>query len=172
MVTYGSIERQSIGAFGTIGALYDARTDTLEGTNLFNKTLPDTLVKTIDYAHSKYEIDLNNSQRETFNKLNIEASLRLSLLGGLVDISGSAKYLKQTKTDERTVRVTLIGELTTKREYLEISMDELHNYFTPNALENPHATHVVTGIIWGAKVAATFEQRVENKDVLQKSKAS
>jgi hypothetical protein len=94
--------------------------------------------------------------------MNIEASLKLSLLGGLINISGSAKYLKQTKSDNHTVRVTFLCKVTTKQDHLQISMADLYQYFSPNALNNLNATHVVTGILWGANVAATFERIVNN----------
>ncbi|CAF4982385.1 unnamed protein product, partial [Rotaria socialis] len=41
-----------------------------------------------------------------------------------------------------------------------------------DALENPNATHVVTGIMWGANVAATFEQVAENFEEVQKVEGS
>lgn len=160
----GAIERQAVGRHGALGSLYDIRTDKLEGTNLFNKNLPPSLIEISDNAQCIYELDFNNSQKETFNKLNIEGNLKLSLLSGLTDIGGSAKFLKQTKTDGHTVRVTYICKAKTKREHLQISMAELHQYFLPDALENPNATHVITGIIWGANVAATFEQVVQNRE--------
>jgi hypothetical protein len=159
---FGSIERHNIDGHGTIGSLYDVRTDKLEGTNLFNKVLPNEFVLTTDNAHVDYEIDFNNSQKETFNRMNIEANLKLSLFGGLIDIDGSAKYLKQTKTDDHTVRVTLVGMVKTKQEHLQISMVELDKYISLDAINNQNATHVVTGIKWGANVAATFEQIVKN----------
>ncbi len=80
--------------------------------------------------------------------------------------------MKQTKTDNQTVRVTYICIINTKQENLQISMADLHQYFSPEALENSNATHVVTGILWGANIAATFEQIVQNpekvKDIEEK----
>lgn len=56
--------------------------------------------------------------------------------------------------------MTFLYETQTKNERLLISMADLHQYFSPAALENLDATHVVIGITWGAKVVATFEQTV------------
>ncbi|CAF4842861.1 unnamed protein product [Rotaria socialis] len=104
--------------------------------------------------------------------MNIEASLKLSLMAGIVDITGSAKYLKETKTDSLTIRVTYVYKVKTKQEQLHIAMAGLSEYFSADALENPNATHVVTGIMWGANVAATFEQVAENLEEVQKVEGS
>ncbi|CAF1462496.1 unnamed protein product [Rotaria sp. Silwood1] len=162
-----AIERQAVCRHGFIGSLYDIRTDKLEGTNLFKKKLPEEFIDVSDIAHTSYELLSNNSQKETFDKMNIEANLKLSLMAGMVEISGSAKYMKQTKTDSRTIRVTYIYKVKTKQVQLHVSMAGLSDYFSDDALENPNATHVVTGIMWGANVAATFEQVVEDHEQLQ-----
>jgi len=163
----GSITKQSFGRHGFIGSLYDIRCDRFEGGNLFNQTLPSSMILTSDCANSYYIVDENISQKDTFNKLNVEASLKLSLMAGLIKVEGSAKYLNQTKTDSRTVRVTFMLNVKTKQEYLQISMAGLSKYFSADALENPNATHCVIGIIWGARVAATFEQILSSSEAAE-----
>ncbi|CAF2845263.1 unnamed protein product [Rotaria sp. Silwood2] len=167
MASNDEVERQAICRQGFIGSLYDIRTDKLEGTNLFKKKLPEEFINVRDNPHTDYELLFHNSQKETFNKMNIEASLKLSLLGGMINITGSAKYLKQTKEDSRTIRVTYVYKVKTKTERLLISMGGLSEYFSEDGLENPNATHMVTGIMWGANVAATFEQVVDNHDQVE-----
>ncbi|CAM4905851.1 unnamed protein product [Rotaria socialis] len=172
MASADAIERQTVCRRGFIGSLYDIRTDKLEGTNLFKKKLPEEFIDVSDNAHTSYELLFNNSQKETFDKMNIEASLKLSLMTGILDIAGSAKYLKETKTNSLTIRVTYVYKVKTKQEQLHISRDGLSDYCSVDALKNPNATHVVTGIIWGANVAATFEQEAENLEEVQKVEGS
>ncbi|CAF1448075.1 unnamed protein product [Rotaria sp. Silwood1] len=155
---YERIKRQAIGRQGFIGSLYDIRNDRFEGRSLFNQTVPSSNISTTDCAHSTYIVDENESQKETFTSLNIDASMKISLMAGLFNIEGSAKYLNQTKTNSRTVRVTHILQMKTKKDHLHISMSDLCQYFSSDALENPNATHCVIGITWGANVAATFEE--------------
>ncbi|CAF4000405.1 unnamed protein product [Rotaria sp. Silwood1] len=152
------IKKQAVGRQGFIGSLYDVRSDRFEGGNLFNRELPSSFITTTDCAFSNYFIDENSSQKDTFNKVNIEASMKVSLLAGLVKLEGSAKYLNQTKTDSRTVRLTSMLQMKTKQEQLQISRADLIDYLSLDALESPNATHCVIGIMWGANVAATFEQ--------------
>ncbi|CAF0982060.1 unnamed protein product [Adineta ricciae] len=158
------ITRQAIGRLGDIGSLYDVRTDKFEGRNLFNRQLPSSYIKSEDCAFSAYIYDENESQKDTFNKLNIDGSLKLSLMAGLLKVEGSAKYLQQTKTDSRTVRVTHILHMKTKSERLQISMADLCDYFASDAFENSNATHCIIGITWGANVAATFEQTLSTTE--------
>ncbi len=160
----GLIERQAIGRSGIIGSLYDVRTDQFVMGNLFQEALPSAFIKTSDCANLTYGLDFHNSQKETLDDLNIEASLKIALMAGLLKLEGSAKYLQQTKTNSNTVRVTFIYKLKTKQEDLQVSTKGLHEYFSSFAFENPDVTHVVIGIKWGANVAATFERTVEKRD--------
>ncbi|CAF5076755.1 unnamed protein product, partial [Rotaria sp. Silwood1] len=156
-----------VGRHGDIRSLYDIRTDRFEGGNLFNQDLPEGLVSTTDCANSDYFVDENISQKDTFNKLNVEASMKLSLMAGLIKVEGSAKYLNQTKTNSRTVRVTFMFNVRTKQQRLQVSRAELYKYFSPDALENPNATHCVVGITWGAQIAATFEENVATSEAAE-----
>lgn len=163
MTSSGQITRQAVGRYeGRIGMLYDVRTDAFEGGSLFKKDPPESMIKSIDSSHVITEIDFNNSQKETFKKLNIDANMSLSIMGGLIKVSGSAKYLTQTKTDSRSVRISFIYNTKTKFEHLQISTAGLAEYISQDALNNLNATHVVIGVLWGANVVATFEQTVEN----------
>ncbi|CAF3570084.1 unnamed protein product [Rotaria socialis] len=165
--TGGAITKQAFGRHGFIGSLYDIRSDRFEGGNLFNRPLESSMILTADSASSDYIVDENISQKDTFNKLNIEASMKLSLMAGLIQLEGSAKYLNQTKTDSRTVRVTFMLNLKTKQEHLQISRADLYQYFSSDALENRNATHCVISIIWGARVAATFEEIMTNSEAAE-----
>ncbi|CAF3704388.1 unnamed protein product [Rotaria sordida] len=162
-----TIVKQAIGRHEFIGSLYDIRSDRFEGRNLFNQELPPSYISTADCAYTTYIVDENESQKDTFNKLNIDASMKVSLMAGLLNVEGSAKYLNQTKTDSRTVRVTHILHMKTKKQHLHISMTDLCNYFSSDALDNPNATHCVIGITWGANVAATFEENFATSQAAQ-----
>ena len=154
--------KQAIGRHGIIGSLYDIRSDQFEGGNLFNQEVPPSIVLTTDCASSDYLVDDNQSQSDTLKNLNIEGSMKLSLIAGVITAEGSAKYLTQTKTDSRTVRVTFTYKAKTKHEHLQINMTDLLKCVSFEALQNPHATHCVIGITYGACVAATFEQKTNN----------
>ena len=154
-----AVTKQAIGRHGIIGSLYDIRNDQFEGGNLFNCVVSSPIILTTDCASSEYLVDDNKSQSATLKNLNIEGSMKLNLLAGVIKAEGSAKYLNQTKTDSRTVRVTFSFKAKTKHEHLQINMKDLCNYISHDALNNPDATHCVIGVTYGACVAATFEQK-------------
>lgn len=162
MNTYTVTTKQAIGRHGIIGSLYDIRSDQFEGGNLFNQQVPSPITLTTDCASSDYLVDDNQSQSETLNNLNIEGSMKLSLMCGAIKAEGSAKYLNQTKTDSKTVRVTFTFKAKTKHEHLQINMTDLLQYVSYDGLQNPYATHCVIGVTYGACVAATFEQTANN----------
>ena len=168
MSSSGVIERQAIGRSGLIGSLYNGRTDQFVMGNLFKKTLPLPFIQTSDCANVSYWLDFHNSQKETLDNLNIEASLKIGLMAGVFQLEGSGKYLQQIKTDSHIVRVTFIYKAKTKQQDLHVSTEGLYEYFSDYAFENPDVTHVVIRIQWGANVAATFERTVEKRDDVER----
>ncbi|CAF4110175.1 unnamed protein product [Adineta steineri] len=160
----GLIERHAIGRFKDLGSLYDIRKDEFQMERLFKDTLSESYIETNDCPSLNYWFDYHDSEKQTLDKLNVEANLKLSLMAGFVHAEGSVKYLTQTKRNSHTVRGTFIYQVKTKHQRLSVSMEKLCKYFSSYAFENPSATHVVVGITWGANVAATFEQIVENSD--------
>ncbi|KAF3857757.1 hypothetical protein F7725_010958 [Dissostichus mawsoni] len=81
-------------------------------------------------------------------------------LGGLVQVGGSAKYLNDSKTSKNHASVTLNYQATTK--FHELSMNQLgrDNVKHPYVFEKGIATHVVTGILYGAQAFFVFDREV------------
>ena len=57
------------------------------------------------HQDNNYVVD--ESYLDRFNNLDIDASLKLSFMGGMVSVSGSAKYLEDRALTENTVSTTL-----------------------------------------------------------------
>lgn len=110
--------------------------------------------------NSDFEIVATESIQDKSSALNVEASLKASFLSGLVEVDGSAKYLNDHKMSKRQARVTLNYKATTK--FQELSMNHLgrgnmkHSYVFDQGL----ATHVVTGILYGAQAFFVFDREV------------
>ncbi|XP_053279908.1 uncharacterized protein LOC128441827 [Pleuronectes platessa] len=88
------------------------------------------------------------------------SSLKASFLGGLVEVEGSAKYLNDHKTSRYQARVTLKYKATTK--FKELSMNHLGrgNVKHPYVFDQGIATHVVTGILYGAQAFFVFDREM------------
>ncbi|CAB1437670.1 unnamed protein product [Pleuronectes platessa] len=82
----------------------------------------------------------------------------------MVEVEGSAKYLNDQKKSRNQARVTLKYETTTK--FQELSMDHLaignmkHQY----VFEKGIATHVVTGILYGARAFFVFDREMSERE--------
>ncbi|KAF3698563.1 Neoverrucotoxin subunit alpha [Channa argus] len=115
-------------------------------------------------GNSDFQIVASESIADKSSVLDVGASLKASFLSGLVDIEGSAKYLHDDKTSKNQARVTLKYEATTK--FQELSMDHLGrgNVKYPYVFDEGIATHVVTGILYGAQAFFVFDREVSDDE--------
>ncbi|XP_035523033.1 stonustoxin subunit beta-like [Morone saxatilis] len=147
----------------TLGMLYDARKDELiPGLTLWDdKTLQDNIT---EFAHpsSKFEISTSDSLESKSSLLDIDASLKASFMGGLIEVGGSAKFLNDTKKYMNQSRVTFQYNATTT--FKQLSMCESCT-IDPGTMgkqkidiiQKGFATHVVTGILYGADAVFVFD---------------
>ncbi|XP_029930632.1 uncharacterized protein LOC115375357 [Myripristis murdjan] len=160
-----TIELAALGRPFGLGMLYDCCQDSLiPGMTLWD---PDALEKDArerPQPNSEFEIVASESIEHKSSALNVDASLKASFLAGLVEVGGSAKYLNDSKISKNQARVTLKYKTTTK--YQELSMNHLgrgnvkHQYIFDQGI----ATHVVTGILYGAQAFFVFDREVSEKE--------
>jgi len=154
------ISRQALGRTAFLGSLYDATTDEFCERTLFNDDIPAVAIRHLDenHGHSEYEFDTVVSKK--LRKLNVDLSLSLSILGGLVKSAGaSSNYLYTRDKTSQQIEATFIHRSITRTETLNASHKELKVRVEPTALRHKNATHVVTSIRWGADVFAQFEAK-------------
>lgn len=149
----------------SVGMLYDCRSDALvPGMTLWDR---DDLKKDVGerpQASNDFEIVASESISDKSSALNVDASLKASFLGGLVQVDGSAKYLKDAKSSRNQARVTLKYKATTKIQ--ELSMNHLGrgNVKHPYVFDQGLATHVVTAILYGAQAFFVFDREVSEHE--------
>ncbi|XP_054876575.1 neoverrucotoxin subunit alpha-like [Poeciliopsis prolifica] len=131
---------------------------TMEGLTLWDRDDLEKDKRETPQPNSDFEIVASESIEDKSSVLNVEASLKASFLGGLVKVEGSAKYLNDQMTSKNQARVTLKYKATTK--FQELSMNHLGrgNMKHPYVFQNKIATHVVTGILYGAQAFFVFDQ--------------
>ncbi|XP_068939377.1 uncharacterized protein [Petaurus breviceps papuanus] len=98
------------------------------------------------------------------NAMNITAELKASVLGGMVAIGGSAKYLNDTKTSQKQARVTLKYSVTTQFFHLTMNHLGYQNISYHDVFDNGTATHVVTAVLYGAQAFFVFDQKVSTNE--------
>uniref|UniRef100_A0AAZ1XW76 B30.2/SPRY domain-containing protein n=1 Tax=Oreochromis aureus TaxID=47969 RepID=A0AAZ1XW76_OREAU len=151
------MEVAALGRPFTLGMLYDARRDKLiPGVTLWdNKTLKEKSVEN-DQHSSEFEVSATDSIEKKSSLLDVNASLKASFMTGLIEVEGSAKYLNDKKKSHHQSRVTLQYKATTKFKQLMLTPDETKNTQEAENVKTL-ATHVVTGILYGANAFFVFD---------------
>nr|AIC84037.1 Tx beta-subunit [Sebastapistes strongia]AIC84046.1 Tx beta-subunit [Sebastapistes strongia] len=150
----------------TLGTLYDARKDKLiPGFTLWeDEVLQENTVESAQPS-SVFEITASDSIEDKSSLMDIEASLKASFLGGLVEVGGSAKYLNDTKKFKNQSRVTLQYKATTSFKQLMTNLETKHVEYS-EYFQNIEATHVVIGILYGANAFFVFDSdKVDSSNV-------
>ncbi|KAF4116571.1 hypothetical protein G5714_004060 [Onychostoma macrolepis] len=156
------IKTAALGRPFQLGMLYDCRNDELiAGIRLWNKEQLEQNTCSRPQINTEFNVTASDSIKDKSNLLNIEGGLNLSVLGGLVQVSGSAKYLKDTKTSFIQQRLTL--HYHSSSEFKELTVNQLPSENIPDDV-NGIATHVVTGILYGADACFVFDRQVSSDE--------
>ena len=159
------IQMACLGRPFRLGMLYDCRSDHLiPGMTLWNDKMLKSALDSTPQIGSASEVIAEDSLEEKASKLDISGSLKLSFMGGLVEVSGSAKYLNDHKTSKQQSRVSLKYWSTSRFD--QLTMEQLGNVEYPEVFSKQIATHVVTGVLYGADAFFVFDHMAsENESV-------
>ena len=166
------IERKAAGQPNIqLGGFYDAASDTVVPYNLFKELLPDEHVNITEVGGSFTDYFESNTQQQQFDSLDISAELSLTIMCLPLSISGSAKYMQENRSSNKTQRKSLIYEIQTTdtsitpqhcKEYIDLDILQ-------DVIENKTATHVITTIEWGGRciidVAASTTKTHDEKKI-------
>uniref|UniRef100_A0A672MNB9 Fibronectin type-III domain-containing protein n=1 Tax=Sinocyclocheilus grahami TaxID=75366 RepID=A0A672MNB9_SINGR len=154
-----------------LGMLYDCRKDALiPGITLWDPEKLQQSLRTRPQINTDFKVTASDSIEDKSSLLNIDGSLKLSLLGGLVSVTGAAKYLNDTKKSFRQQRLTLHYHSTCRFEELTMSHLAPENIIHQLVFDNDTATHVVTAVLYGADACFVFDREVssdENKNTVE-----
>uniref|UniRef100_A0A8P4GSL6 Fibronectin type-III domain-containing protein n=1 Tax=Dicentrarchus labrax TaxID=13489 RepID=A0A8P4GSL6_DICLA len=160
-----TMEVAALGRPFSLGMLYDCRNDSLiPGMTLWDRSDLKKDIGERPQNYNDFEIVASESIEDKSSALNVEASLKASFCSGLIEVGGSAKYLKDSKTSKNQARVTLTYKATTK--FQELSMDHLGrgNVKHPYVFDKGLATHVVTAVLYGAQAFFVFDREVSEQE--------
>jgi len=157
----------SLGIPFNLGMFYDARSEKIiPGKSLWDAKVLDSAKKVTQQPSSNFEVYTKNTLGEKTQSLNVEASLKLSLMGGMIEIGGAGKYLNDERTSERQARVTLKYSSTSRFE--QLTMEQIGSIQYPKELDDNKATHVVTGITYGTDVFLIFDRSLTESEKMKK----
>lgn len=154
------MEMMTLGRPFQLGMLYDSRNDQLiPGITLWDrKMLKVNNDDSPPKPASNYEILKQDTLHNKTHTLGIGGSLKISVLAGMIEVSGSAKYVHDCKTTEHQERLVL--KYSTETRFEQLTMDHLGkgNAKYPEVFDQQTATHVVTGIMYGAEAFFIFDR--------------
>ncbi|KAM3823553.1 verrucotoxin subunit beta-like [Vipera latastei] len=151
-----------------LGMLYDCRKDALiPGMTLWDYSSLQKDLTTRPQPNTATKIIASDTIDDKVSALDISASLKASVLGGLIDVRGSAKYLHDTKKSKQQARVTVQYKTTTNYEQLTMSHLGIQNISHPEVFEHGTATHVVTAILYGAHAFFVFDRAVSSTEMVK-----
>ncbi|XP_067283481.1 stonustoxin subunit beta-like [Pseudorasbora parva] len=148
------------------GMLYDCRKDTfITGVTLWDT---DSLERDLD-SRPQLMTDLKFSSSDSLSSkaslLDVSASLKASFLGGLVEVEGSAKFLRDTKSSNQQSRVTMYYSETSRFD--QLTMSHLGQITYPQVFDQKTATHVVTAVLYGAQSIMVFDRTLSEEEKIQ-----
>ncbi|KAF3686141.1 Stonustoxin subunit beta [Channa argus] len=160
-----TIEKAALGRPFSLGTLYDCRNESIAtGLSLWDYDDLSNHIGERPQYYSDFEIVASESTDHKSSALSAEVSAALYVLVGLIKTKGSAKYLCDNIKSKNQARVTLKYEVTTK--FRELSMDHLgaDNVKHREIFKQNLATHVVTGILYGARAFFVFDSDVAERE--------
>nr|XP_057920904.1 neoverrucotoxin subunit alpha-like [Doryrhamphus excisus] len=152
------MEVTSLGRPFTLGMLYDARKDAiLPGYVLWDEETIQKNTVVNAQRSSDFTVTASDSIESRSSLLDVNASIKASFLCGLIEVGGSAKYLNDKKNLKSQSRVTCQYKATT--EFKQLSLTSLRQLapYQVDIVEKGIATHVVTGILYGANCVFVFD---------------
>ncbi|XP_039509721.1 NACHT, LRR and PYD domains-containing protein 14-like isoform X3 [Pimephales promelas] len=162
------IETAALGRPFQLGMLYDCRRDALiPGITLWDQEKLQQSLRVRPQINTNFKVTASDSIKDKSALLDIDDSLKLSVLGGLVNVTGAAKYLKDTKKSFKQQRLTLHYHSSSRIE--ELSMNHLapENIVHHEVFDNDAATHVVTAVLYGADACFVFDREVSSDEEMK-----
>ena len=148
-----------------LGMLYDCRNDRIvPGVTLWDEKLLKAALSESLQPSASFEVSAEDNLSKKMFNLGVEANLSLSVMSGLVKVAGSAKYLDDRKSSNNQARVTLKYRCTSKFQQLTMEQLATSNIQHPDVFDKGTATHVVTGVLYGAEAFFIFDREVDSDE--------
>ena len=132
-----------------------------KGEILFKVDIPDDK-KNREATGEGNRVSIHTSDKleERFKLLDVSAELRASFMAGLFKVSGSGKYLEDTKKSSKSSSMTLVYSVSTVSEKLYLT--QLQEFIDFDVLQRTKATHILIGINYGSNCTVTAKYEYSN----------
>uniref|UniRef100_A0A7M5WSN9 Chitin-binding type-2 domain-containing protein n=1 Tax=Clytia hemisphaerica TaxID=252671 RepID=A0A7M5WSN9_9CNID len=160
------IKRKLLRSDVSLGEFYDAKNDQfLSGVSLWSmEELEKHRKRRFARPSTNYQFDSGKTEDSRMNLMDIDASLKLSFMGGLIEVSGSAQYVRQSDVLTTDETFTLAYKSTSFYNVLPVTA--VKNF--PKQCDNKQATHVVSKVVYGQNAYYFFKRSVSRKEKKEK----
>jgi len=156
-----AFDAKALGRNFQLGSFYDARTNMFfPESSLWTR---DRIIENmIRKTGGSEEIDFHSDQLtlDKTSHMDIDASLEMDFMSGMVHVEGSAGYLDDKVSSEYQVNVELTYEATKATQRVEKYLDKDYAY----ECANEQYTHIVTEVTLGISAYFVFKSVVTTKD--------
>ncbi|KAI8721659.1 G domain-containing protein [Fusarium sp. LHS14.1] len=156
-----ALNRPALGQVSALGSLYDARSDTFLPLSPFDKPLPPDAVEITQRHSPNAKVVSGDTYAEKFDACGIDGELAVSVLAGLTKAEGSGLYLLDKRDTNHIVQSSLRYDFITVEEKLNLTANGVKGCVALSRLDANAATHIVTGIHWGARYVFTAKQQLD-----------
>ncbi|XP_067392513.1 verrucotoxin subunit beta-like, partial [Emydura macquarii macquarii] len=121
-------------------------------------------VQTMPKHNTEFQIIASDTIEDKASLLSLSGTLKASVLGGMVEVGGSAAFLNDAKKSKHHARVFLHYSVTNRFEQLTMSQLGSDNIVYPAVFDQGTATHVVTAVLYGAQAFFVFDREVSSSE--------
>jgi len=171
----GDIEREALGEAIKLGTLFDARKGLMyNGFELWSKETmknPDAFFED-DASGSQQDVFVEHNSDQRASKFGIGAELELEFMSGLIQVKGSAEYIKDDRESSNVARVVMSAETTTKELSVDVYGVRPDFDYCDMITESSGPTHVVVAVTYGQRAYLVFDKDASSKLELESVKGS
>lgn len=141
-----------------LGQAYNALTGTLINRALLNSDAIREAFKSEAATYYESDTSITQTTTERGDFLKVHASVTANILGGAMEVKGSADYLDQRNVKENSTTISIKVVIHDRQDRIDLNnetvrMEGLHT--SPEDLKSMSATHIVTSILYGGTILAT-----------------
>ena len=160
-----TLTRPALGQVASLGMLYNARTEKFIPLSLFNTGIPDsTFARTINDS-ATFAYSEGDSFTEKFSQMGFSPELQASFLSGMVSVDGSGSYLHERCISSGVRQTSMHYRIMTVDESVDWMGNDLTGLLAFRNTHGSSATHVVSGITWGAHTVVTATHQLPNNNL-------
>ncbi|KAL7925146.1 hypothetical protein ACQKWADRAFT_242792 [Trichoderma austrokoningii] len=134
-----------------IGTLYDAKADKFLQASILPSNLLANHVSTQPNSVTAITLSKCTSYMDIFQDLHIDEDAAVNIFAGLLDLQGSAVFIRDFTSSSGSLRAAIIHYVSTVQQTLSDVIEAFKACGDLTPLRNSDCTHVVTGINWGLK---------------------